>query len=84
MKRFEVGTWYGTRSIGDHTLIYSYKVVGRTAKTVVLQTERSGTKRCRIKENEETEFVFPEGRYSMCPVIWARKTLEQVEAGLAY
>ena len=80
MKRFEVGTEYGTRSIGNHDCIFAYKVVARSAKTVTILDGFGLRKRCRLKEDGDAEFIFPEGRYSMCPVLRANRTLAAAKA----
>ena len=87
-KKFEVGQCYYTRAIGDHNLIYAYKVTKRTAKTVILQDDRGkdiGRRRITIIQGHET--VSPEGSYSMSPMIDAGDILpgegtlrERVEA----
>lgn len=75
MKKFEVGKIYSCRSIGDHNCIWRYKVLKRTAKTIVIQEDDEEPKVCRIKERtycgQIEEFVYPEGRYSMCPILSA-------------
>lgn len=88
VKKFEVGQCYYTRAIGDHNLIYAYKVTKRTAKTVILQDDRGkdiGRRRITIIQGRET--VSPEGNYSMSPMIDADDILpgegtlrERVEA----
>lgn len=74
MKQFEVGKEYSVRSICNHDCIWTYKVVKRTAKTVTLDNGEE-IKTCRInKETSEycrCESVYPEGRYSMCPILSA-------------
>lgn len=74
MKQFEVGKEYNVRSICNHDCIWTYKVIKRTAKTVTLDNGEE-IKTCRInKEASEycgCECVYPEGRYSMCPILSA-------------
>lgn len=77
MKKFVIGTTYETRSACNHDCIFSYTVLSRTAQTVRLRDKFGREKTCRI--NKETsafygaEAVYPEGRYSMAPIISADK-----------
>lgn len=76
-KTFEVGSTYSTRSICDHDTIFRWEVVRRTAKTVTIRSVyangsygdevRRGIVRNYSDPNLET--VYPNGKYSMCPVI---------------
>ena len=88
VKKFEVGQCYYTRAIGDHNLIYAYKVTKRTAKTVILQDDTGkdiGRRKITIYRGCET--VSPAGSHSMSPMIDADDILpgegtlrERVEA----
>lgn len=72
MTKFEIGKTYTMRSICDHDCIWTYKVIGRTEKTITI-TDGKETKKCRINkaysEYNKTETVFPLGNYSMCPTL---------------
>lgn len=74
MKRFEVGKTYSCRSICNHECVYAYTVVARTEKTITVQSGDE-VKRLRIikglSEYRNAESVYPEGKYSMCPIISA-------------
>lgn len=74
MKKFEVGKTYSCRSICNHECIYSYTVIARTEKMITVQSG-SEVKRLRIirglSEIRNAESVYPEGKYSMCPIISA-------------
>jgi hypothetical protein len=70
MKNFEIGKTYNMKWIGDADLVTPIKVVGRTAKTVKLQ-EGDKTYSCRIKIDNDGEYVKPYGSYSMAPVLRA-------------
>ena len=70
--QFEVGKTYETRSIGDYDCIFSYTIVKRTAKQITFMRHgKPITKGVKIHEN--IEYCYPEGNYSMCPVIHANK-----------
>lgn len=72
MKKFEVGEIYNCRCIGDHNIIWSYKVLRRTEKTITIQEtydEKPVTRKIMVRESGE--FVYPDGKYSMCPVLSA-------------
>lgn len=75
MKKFEVGKEYSMRSICDHNCIWTYTVVARTAQTITLKDERNNTIKCRVNKQvsewNNTETVYPLGRYSMCPSLHA-------------
>lgn len=75
VKQFEVGKTYSCRSICDHNCVWAFTVVSRTASTVTLLDDEGEkiTKRINAKssEREGREIVYPLGRYSMCPVLWA-------------
>jgi hypothetical protein len=77
MNRFEAGKVYWTRSACDHECIFSWKVIRRTEKSVWLREEGKhfrnvGIRRRQIKDfRDGVETCFPDGTYSMCPVISA-------------
>jgi hypothetical protein len=67
---FEPGRTYQTRSVCDHNSIVSLTVASRTAKTVKTTEGRT----LRISLYNGVEQVFPEGHYSMAPIIGADDT----------
>jgi len=71
MKRFKEGMKLSARSACDHNCVFEGRVLKRSPKTVVVETDLHGVKRCKIHENEDGEFIFPFGKYSMCPVFRA-------------
>lgn len=75
MARFEVGKSYECRSICDHNCVWKYEVIGRTASMVTLKSDMGEIKKCRIikglSEINNTESIYPLGKYSMCPVLHA-------------
>ena len=71
--KFEVNYKYECRSACDHNCKWTFEVVKRTAKQIIIS---DGTKQIRCKiyndSSDNTEFVYPLGRYSMCPVLRAK------------
>lgn len=66
---FVVGGVYETPSICNSDCIFSYRVEKVTAKTVVIADKFGKTKRCKIHNDGSVPYIFPEGQYSMCPII---------------
>lgn len=71
IRRFEIGKTYFTSSVCDHNCVYSYEVISRTAKTVTLKDNCGTVKRRKINTFQGSESVYPEGVFSMCPVLKA-------------
>lgn len=75
MKKFEIGKTYSTRAAGDHNLFYTYTVTARTARTVTIKDDTGRETKHRIRTRpdriEEAETIYPEGRYSLAPVLRA-------------
>ena len=76
MTQFEVGKTYSCRSLCDYECIWSFTVIGRTGKTIVVREEgKAEAKSLRINaklsEYNGAETVFPLGRYSMAPTLVA-------------
>lgn len=70
MYKFQAGSTYYTRYIGDSDLKVSFKILARTGKNVTL----ASGKRCKIHlDSDGSEFIYPEGRYSMALVIRAER-----------
>ena len=74
MTKFEIGKEYSCRSICDHNCIWTYTVTARTEKTITV-TDGKKTKKLRIiaklSEYRGVETVYPEGQYSMAPMLSA-------------
>lgn len=71
---FEVGHVYEERYIGDSNLKVHYEVVNRTAKTVTVKDQFGSVRRCKIyTDSTEGEFTYTSGRYSMAPVLRAKR-----------
>lgn len=72
MKKFTVGQKLATRSICSHDTIYQAEVLKVTEKTVVIKEKHRGEKRCKIHHDRDGyEYIYPHGRYSMCPIFRA-------------
>jgi hypothetical protein len=75
--KFEIGNTYSTRSACDWDTIYSYTVVARTAKTITIEDKHGHKSKRGVKSDYDgvSEACYPDGRYSMCPVIKADRQL---------
>ena len=73
MRKFEVGKTYTTRSACDWDCIFSYRIVGRTAKTVTVERANGDLVRRSVSPSWDNaaEICFPTGKYSMAPIITA-------------
>jgi len=70
MKTFTNGQKLTARSICNHDCIFEATVIKRTAKTVTIN-EDGTEKRCKIHTNNQGEFIYPDGRYSMATIFRA-------------
>lgn len=74
MNKFEVGKTYTHGWIGDSNLFSTWTVTKRTAQTITI-TDGKETKTCKIikaiSEYRNAESVYPQGKYSMCPILSA-------------
>lgn len=76
MVQFEIGKTYGCRSICDSDCIFSYTILGRTAKMVVIYSPIARkARKCKVREYDGAETIYPEGYYSMCPIIRADRLI---------
>ncbi len=72
MKTFEINSTYKMNWITDSQLKTFWTVISRTAKTVTVKdTDSNRVKRCKINIYDNSEFIYPEGKYSMAPVLKA-------------
>jgi len=69
--KFEVGKTYYTRSFGNWDVVYRFKVVKRTEKTVWLETFHYKTPQARRVDRSLglAERISPLGRYAFSPVL---------------
>lgn len=65
---FQVGATYAAGR-GDYILIYT--VLSRTAKFITLEDKYGDTVRVGCKVSGTREIAFPDGTYSMAPVLVA-------------
>jgi hypothetical protein len=70
MNTFQIGETYATRSICDHECIFSFTILGRTAKTVTVNVHGKTVRRGLTLWNGVEQFK-PFGTYSMCTIIGA-------------
>ncbi len=75
IKKFEIGKTYYDHSACNHDCIFSYTVVRRTAKTLVLRDQFGEIRRRRIFLSGNVENVMPQGSYSMAPILSADREL---------
>ena len=75
MQTFETGKTYSTTSICNSDCVFSYRVVKRTAATVTMinkfGVEKTYRINKRLSEYRNAESIYPEGNYSMCPILSA-------------
>lgn len=69
--KFQVGRTYATRSLCDHDCIFSFTILGRTAKTVTIEAHGKLVRRRLGTRDDGTEVFMPFGSYSMAPCIQA-------------
>ena len=67
MQTFQVGQRYTTRSACDRDCVFGLVVASRTAKTI----KTTSGKTLRISIYDGAEVVWPQGKYSMAPIIRA-------------
>ena len=73
MTKFQVGKTYYTRSTCNHDCLFSYTVVKRTPKFITILKDSGETKRRKVEIWNNAETIYPEGRYSMCPILSANR-----------
>jgi hypothetical protein len=70
LQQFTVGKRYALTFVGDADSHVVYEVLSRTAKSVTLTDGKEQITR-RVTTFDNSEQVFPFGRYSMSPVLRA-------------
>jgi hypothetical protein len=70
MKTFKTNKNYQTRSICDSDCIFNFNVIGRTENFITINSN-FGIKKCKINICENAEYIYPLGKYSMCPILRA-------------
>lgn len=79
MKKFEVGKKYGCRSICNNDCIFEFEIIKRTEKTVVIKDTFGKEKRCKIHIENDEEYIYPQGKYSMCPILKGSEVMEETQ-----
>ena len=76
--KFEVGKTYYAHSACNHDCVFTYTVISRTEQTAVLEDSFGKRRRRKIHTDGGfgTEWILPQGSYSMAPVISADRALE--------
>ena len=74
-KTFEVGNTYSARSACDHTAVWTWTVVKRSAKFLTLEASDGKNVRVGVKVSNGAEWALPMGSFSMAPVIRAENGL---------
>lgn len=72
--KFEINKTYKTNSVCDSECIFKFKVLKRTEKSVwIIDAKESNpiTIRKKIDIFDNTESIFPLGKYSMAPILRA-------------
>jgi hypothetical protein len=68
--KFIVGKTYQCRSTCDHDCIFRYVVISRTKTFLTIKNHSKTTKR-KIYIDGTEEYCYPQGQYSMCPILRA-------------
>lgn len=71
MFKFTVNQKLSTRSICNNDCIFRATVIKRTAKTITIVESNGKEKRCKIHLSGDSEYILPDGRYSMAPTFRA-------------
>jgi len=72
--KFETGATYKMRFICDADATCEIKVVKRTEKSItIIDPHTQDSKRCKINIHDNSEYIFPLGKYSMAPVLKASR-----------
>jgi len=76
MTTFQVGRTYSCRSICDHECIFTFTIVARTEKSVLITggSLRAPTRR-KVRIWDGAECIDPLGRYSMSPMLRADRAV---------
>jgi hypothetical protein len=73
-KQFQIGKTYFDRSACDHNCIFSFTILGRSAKSVTVNVHGKTVRR-GLSAYDGIEQFKPFGSYSMCAIISADKEL---------
>lgn len=76
MAKFETGKSYYGRSVCDHNCVWNVEILNRTEKSVRIKEPMTGNivrKKIYISYDNTSEFIYPNGIYSMAVMISADK-----------
>ena len=80
MKRFEKGKTYYCRMTVDYDSVLYYYIDRRTKKSVwITGGVDQHHKRRKVTSRDGVEFIDPEGRFSMSPILRADKPEEEAK-----
>ena len=77
MKKFEAGKTYAATMAGEtREFVDTIRVIKRTAKTIIYTMtawtgEESEARTARIKADDNSEYIKPDGNYAGARTIWA-------------
>ena len=75
--KFEVGKKYKVRSICDSECFFTYEITKISKGFVTVSSRMDGAKRKKIfVDDDGIQFCYPQGTYSMCPILKADKVAE--------
>lgn len=70
MKRISVNNTITARFVTDSELRPQIKVIERKGNFVTLQISKNEIVKRKVFTDNEKEFVYPYGKYSMCPIAY--------------
>jgi hypothetical protein len=76
IQQFQPGRIYYCRSSCDHDTVFRYTVLSRTARQITIRDDCGSVSRRGVKVDRGAEVCYPEGHYSMAPVIRADRCLD--------
>jgi hypothetical protein len=76
MIKFEINKTYYCNSICDSDCKMEYTITKRSSKSVWINEKRF---KINISLNDGNEFIYPEGKYSMCPILRAERVVNDVK-----
>ena len=69
MKAFKVNSSYNYSLIGDRSIVCKIIVTKKTATMITFIDNDDNLKRAKVfKDSQGHEFIYPDGKYSLCPV----------------
>jgi hypothetical protein len=65
---FAKGATYNFSLIGDSSIVSSVRILKLTPSTATFVVDGNFLKKSRIYTYEGVQFIYPDGKYSKCPV----------------